>query len=353
MTVYAPVLITTLCRSEYFKKCLESLSANSWAKYTPVYVALDYPFKDEHWDGYYKIKDFLKGTFNFKELIIIERTINFGPYKNMTDARELLYQKYDRIIASEDDNIFSPNFLEYINKGLEKFEHDEDIIAICGYNWPIIFQHKYSNFLKQGSFFMPWGVGRWKNKDLQMNPTCNKSVFYEKMKLSKVLSLALRHPKIFRLFVTVISDKEDWFHDAIRSVYMNLNKKYIIQPTIPKVKNIGVMDSEGITACYNQNKKLAHYLELKIDEQKEFEFQGDAVQNVEFEKLLNKINSVPYSITKKDLFKAYLKFCLAKIFGLEFIRKHWPAKNPYSPLEFAKMRAAYLEQKNKKGEENA
>ena len=53
--IYAPVLIPTLCRYDHFIRCLESLKKNTWAKYTEVYIAVDYPAKESHWDGYKRI----------------------------------------------------------------------------------------------------------------------------------------------------------------------------------------------------------------------------------------------------------------------------------------------------------
>ena len=41
--IYAPILIPTLCRAEHFIRCVESLKNNSWAKYTDVFIGLDYP----------------------------------------------------------------------------------------------------------------------------------------------------------------------------------------------------------------------------------------------------------------------------------------------------------------------
>ena len=36
--------IESTCRYEHFVRCIESLKRNTWAKYTDVYVALDYPW---------------------------------------------------------------------------------------------------------------------------------------------------------------------------------------------------------------------------------------------------------------------------------------------------------------------
>ena len=60
---YAPVIIPTLCRYEHFVRCVESLKKNTWAKYTDIYIGLDYPKKDSHREGYLKIKEYLQGDF--------------------------------------------------------------------------------------------------------------------------------------------------------------------------------------------------------------------------------------------------------------------------------------------------
>lgn len=51
---YAPVIIPVLCRYKHFTKCIESLKNNGWAKYTDIYIGLDYPAKDSHVKGYKK-----------------------------------------------------------------------------------------------------------------------------------------------------------------------------------------------------------------------------------------------------------------------------------------------------------
>ena len=75
---FAPVIIPTLCRYDHFKQCIESLSKCTLANKTEIYVGLDYPVKEEHWDGYKKIKSYLDsvGNMGFKKLIVIEREHN-------------------------------------------------------------------------------------------------------------------------------------------------------------------------------------------------------------------------------------------------------------------------------------
>jgi hypothetical protein len=80
----APIYIPTLCRSKHFIRLIESLKKNSWAKYTDVYVALDYPSKDSHWEGYNAICEYLKGDFSeFAGFYVVKRETNYGAGRNL------------------------------------------------------------------------------------------------------------------------------------------------------------------------------------------------------------------------------------------------------------------------------
>jgi hypothetical protein len=357
--IYAPFLVKTLCRYELFKRCLESLSANGWARYTPVYVALDYPFKDEHWDGYNKIKEFLKGDFSFKELNIIERKTNFGPVENGKDAREQIFQKYDRIIISEDDNEFSPNFLEYIDKGLEKFENDESIYAICGFSLSascikeeIDFQG--NTFLRNGSFFNPWGVGIWKNR-YQNRFQMKREHVLEYLKKQNIFKIVFQTPKNLRNAVLTVCLKTESSIDYATSIYLVVNNKKIIEPVTSKVKNLGRGDKDGVT--FNPKAKCPPTpMNQVLDSAHEFSF-VEQDNNFELSKkceiLLHRTKIPPWSLGKKYILKLIFRYVLIRIFGADFVRKRYPARCSYLPEEFAKMRSEYLEQKAKKEKLNA
>ena len=98
---FAPVLIPTLNRYDHFRRCVESLSKCTHADKTDLHIALDYPANDSHWDGYNKIKEYLNEVSGFKSVNIIQRDQNYGSIQNIKDAREQVFQRYDRIILSE------------------------------------------------------------------------------------------------------------------------------------------------------------------------------------------------------------------------------------------------------------
>ena len=168
----APVIIPTLCRYDHFKRLMESLNKCTWADKTDVYIGLDYPAKEEHRDGWMKIKRFLcEERFCFKKIVVFEREYNYGvkgENNNISALIKYVSTYYDRWIFSEDDNVFSPNFLVYINKGLEKFKNDKSVFAINGYRHFYNVKFKENTFFRQNIDFSAWGYGIWKDRYEQM-----------------------------------------------------------------------------------------------------------------------------------------------------------------------------------------
>ena len=48
--IYAPVVIPTLCRYEHLKRCIDSLSNCTGADRTELYIGLDFPAEESHWE---------------------------------------------------------------------------------------------------------------------------------------------------------------------------------------------------------------------------------------------------------------------------------------------------------------
>lgn len=164
--IYAPVIIPTLCRYDHFVRCVESLRKNPWAMYTDVYIGLDYPTKDSHREGYERIKEYVQQDFiEFKQFSVFVREKNYGAYANIMDLIAYCCERYDRYICMEDDIECSPNFLEYMDLALEKYERDESVIAVTGYKAPIdLVYSQGSSAIKQQLQANTWGIGRWKDK---------------------------------------------------------------------------------------------------------------------------------------------------------------------------------------------
>lgn len=273
---YAPVVIPTLCRFEHFKRCIESLSNCTGAERTVVYVGLDYPAKESHWDGYNKIKDYLEscGNLGFKELIVIRREKNYGCGQNGNYAtlRNMIFEKYDRYISTEDDNEFSPCFLDYMNKGLEMFKDDDAIFSICGFCHDYdIGNYPYNYYVDYG--LSAWGIGLWRDKYLA----------YQKFCAANPPRTLLLSPNLFKAFrndlnavnaLLIMNRKRVFWGDYYMTIYCRLKGLHNISPTVRKVRNHG-LDGTGVHCT---KKKDNVYSRMPIDDAVTFEY--DRIQDV-------------------------------------------------------------------------
>lgn len=284
--IYAPILIRTLNRYDHFKACLESLESCTGASQTDVYIALDYPPSEKYVDGWEKISSYLdeKEKVNtFNKLIIIRRNYNYGlksPASNGAPVTKFIMDHYDRFITSEDDNVFSPNFLEYMNKGLELYKNNNRVIAICGYRNDFECKYDANNHFAIHSLFQAWGVGHWTNKFIGVNedltPAYFKRILYSRKKWRRCYYY---WPHWFMTIVRNAMSTRNYLpgNDVNKGFYMINENKCVICPTISKVRNIG-WDAQATTTYLekgNLKGRAEHELNLIIDTDKTFEFKGD------------------------------------------------------------------------------
>lgn len=256
--VRTALVIPTLCRDRHFKKCLDSLKANSWAKYVDLYIGLDYPVKDSHRPGYERILKILEEDFSmFRSFHLYKRPSNFGAFKNAGDLIEKALQDCEQYIFSEDDNVFSENFLEYMLKALDYFRDDPDVISVSGYSHPLDFKiKKECNIFTQNAIFSQWGTGFWKEKT-----KIYKKEVMENLSLIRDYPVNIKKYKFSRYrwvdYVNCVAgvDPDDdnvrklcpmFSHttDIAMSVYIQIHGKYQAMPVISKVRNLG-FDGSG------------------------------------------------------------------------------------------------------------
>ena len=267
---YAPILIPTLCRYDHFKNCVESLLANNGAEFTDLFIALDYPSKPSHFEGYNLINDFINEIIGFKSINIIRRSSNFGALPNFYRAMDEVLATYDSFIYIEDDLVFSLNFLEFTNKGLNKFKEDKTIFAISGYTYngqKIKFSD--NNYYKQGISLPVYGFGIWKDRIAEFKNIYTRSFAIKKIINPFSLYKILRHSASTFLFLLVAIFKKETFSDSSGSIYMFLKKKDVIQPTLSKVKNMG-WDGTGNNCKIDKTQSFQ-----KIDSNRVFNYTGN------------------------------------------------------------------------------
>lgn len=244
--IYAPIIIPTLNRYNHFRACLESLSKCTHAEFTEVYVGLDFPPSEKYVEGYNLINDYLSkiGNLRFKKINVYKRDRNFGPTLNFIELKKIVYERYDRAICTEDDNIFSPCFLDYMNKSLEKYHNDPTISSVCGFNKLQHYDYSHSTYFSRVS--CAWGIGLWKHKEVKIKSVIfDRSFFiHEIFNWHRAAYYYIHNP--FTLIVaSSMLRKNHLLGDVCRTILNHKNHWYQLRPCVSLVKNMGY-DGSGV-----------------------------------------------------------------------------------------------------------
>lgn len=322
----APILIPTLCRDIHFIRLIESLKLNTWAKYTDVFIGLDYPPSEKYMEGYRRICEYLEGDFcQFKSFNVIRRHKNYGSRENMEDLKSLVFKTYDRFIRTDDDAEFSPNFLEYMNKCLDEYEDDPNVIAVTGYSYPIEWNVSGNATIFKENFICPmWGTGFWRDKYIKVYNYIVKEKRLgqeiDNVISSGVIDNMLDVAKCEFVNLCMSPDYENTLASQMSDIsirmYTAIHDKYIIKPTVSKVRNWG-FDGTGMfcpkTSKKSNGKITAYNYEYalqQIDISSNFELIEDVLNDNEFNRIqMNRFDPLSPKANIKMKVKIML-FCI-------------------------------------------
>ncbi len=269
---YAPVAIATLNRFDHLKECIESLNACNWADKTDVFIALDYPPSDKYVDGYNAISDYLEhAKFCFGSFHVIKRNRNYGIGSKGNLAMllsEEIWPNYDRVILSEDDNVFAKTFLQYMDTGLEKLENRDDIIHLGGFAIPSRWKDDGNELVLLNSNANAWGAGRLKkwNEELYNIDVLDyyHSILSSKERTKKILSGSKNDCGGLAWYIMTGNDGHN---DTFISIYSRDRGKYSVFPKVSKTINKG---SDG-SGSSSGKKDIYGFNSVELDERNTFD----------------------------------------------------------------------------------
>lgn len=302
---YAPVIIPTLCRAAHFERLIESLLKNPWAKYTELWIAVDLPPSEKYVDGYNDILDYLEKTdlSGFKKVSVIKRKKNYGAFGNIDNLMDIIAEKHDRWICLPDDVTVSPNFIEYMDKCLDRYENDTDMVAVCGYSYPVNWDvSEGATCFKQNINCAVWGVGFWKDKyynvknEIENGKTLGalKHVIKEK-RYERMIDACKREYILAACYKWCYGHK--WLlnmSDIGLRAYLGVFNKYAISPTMSKCQNSGF---DGSGAFCPELNGAYDYSKQPIDRNCSWELVED--KNDNFKENRRRLNEFDYRTPQK------------------------------------------------------
>ncbi|WP_121357506.1 glycosyltransferase family protein [Flavisolibacter nicotianae] len=165
----APIVLFAYNRPWHTEQTLRSLSENHLAGESELIVYIDGPKPGATTEQQTKIESvyrLVQAQTWCKRLTVHRAEANKGLANSVIHGVTETLRLYDRLIVLEDDMILSPYFLQYMNEGLAKYEHTEEVISIHGYCVP--------NNYSQPVFFLRgadcWGWATWRRGWQLFNP---------------------------------------------------------------------------------------------------------------------------------------------------------------------------------------
>ena len=264
---FAPVLIPTLNRYNHFKRCVESLSECLYANETVLVVSLDYPKDKCHWEGYEKIKEFLKRITGFQSVRVIERRKNYGAVRNYFKSIEEVFEDSEMVIFSEDDNVFSKNFLAFMNQALLAYRDNQQIYAICGYVYPIDISHNKEDCYISRTF-SAWGYATWRNRTVKQRYDAHDIIGCSNSLRQLIDIYKMAPAKVFKVLRSRLNCGI-YYGDYVVSLENIRNNTYSLFPTVTKVVNHG-HDGTGEHCGFLED---SMYAKQSIDKREKYTFE--------------------------------------------------------------------------------
>jgi len=254
---YAPIIVTVYDRLQHFQQCIGALQRNGPACESELYVVSDAPGRPEHAARIDQVRAYARSITGFKKVHLVFREENYGTSRSFLAITQQVMDEHGKFIFLEDDVVASPNFLDYMNGGLEFYEADQRIFSITAYTHPIAFPKNF----KRDVFFLPngclWGFAIWKDrwekvdfsvKDRYASATEDRKLY------KKIISTG------YYLMQLLLSDSQGRMNapDIRMAFHQFAHDVYSVCPRISKTGNIGLDGSGQHSGTDINNKYLVH-----------------------------------------------------------------------------------------------
>lgn len=159
MSELAPIALFVYRRASHLRATLEALRANPEAAASDLWIFSDAPRDASVAPAVAQVRALIAGVTGFRSVRVIERSRNFGLAGSIVDGVTNLCAEYGRTIVLEDDLVTAPGFLGFINRGLDRYAHQDRVMQVSGFMFPV------SVAAGHDSLFLPfptsWGWGCW------------------------------------------------------------------------------------------------------------------------------------------------------------------------------------------------
>ncbi len=160
----APIALFVYNRPEHTRLTVEALQKNELAERSDLFVFADGSKNGAATPAVEEVRKLLRSIEGFRSVTIVERERNSGLSESIISGVTQLCNEHGRAIAVEDDVMTAPDFLAFVNHGLDRYKDEPRIFSVTGHNFPIPVPASYPYDAYCSYRSCSWGWGTWKDR---------------------------------------------------------------------------------------------------------------------------------------------------------------------------------------------
>ncbi|MDH3659413.1 MAG: hypothetical protein OEU92_05170 [Alphaproteobacteria bacterium] len=157
MGAKAPVAIFVYNRPDHTRRLLQSLARNPEFAESPITVFCDGPKPGDDLQAIERtratVRELVPGSAT-----LVERDVNHGLARSIIDGVTRLTDEHERVIVCEDDLIFSPHALGFLNRALLHYRDEPRVMHVAAYMYPVDAELPSAHFYREATC---WGWATW------------------------------------------------------------------------------------------------------------------------------------------------------------------------------------------------
>lgn len=234
----SPIALFVYDRPAQAEATLEFLRRNPLSRESDLIVFSDGPRSAANEAGVAETRALLANVPGFRSVRVVTRPRNLGLAGSIIAGVTEVLHESERVIVVEDDMVTSPQFLDYMNAGLDRFAGDPRVGSIHAYMYPIAGLPEFF-FLRGGDC---WGWATWRDRWTLFEP--DGRLLLRRLKERGLLHAFNRtggSDNVAMLLDQIRGRNSSWFIRWHASLF--LAGKLTLQPGHSFIHNIGVDDS--------------------------------------------------------------------------------------------------------------
>ena len=165
----APIALFVYNRPHHTQRTLHFLKDNFLAEESRLFIFADAAKTPNDIAAVQEVSDIIHAIDGFKSIKIIKQEKNLGLAQSIIQGVTQLVNEYGKVIVFEDDLLSSPYTLQYFNESLDLYQHQEKLMHISAYMYPLAKADELPETFMYRAVHS-WGWATWKRAWDYFNP---------------------------------------------------------------------------------------------------------------------------------------------------------------------------------------